>query len=67
MHGAFNPQDLELFGRVMDAACLKLTCDEAGRASVAERILSFAAGGTRDYRTLLAIAIGEQSYFEKAS
>ncbi|MGE4249031.1 MAG: hypothetical protein AB7F09_06560 [Parvibaculaceae bacterium] len=59
MHGAFNPQDMELFGKVVDEACLKLNCDEALRGNVAARVLSFAADGTRDYETLLAIAIGK--------
>ncbi|WP_119271452.1 hypothetical protein [Taklimakanibacter deserti] len=56
MQNAFNPAEIALFSKVVDEACLKLGCDDAERATIAARILSFAAKGTRDYETLLAVA-----------
>lgn len=56
MHNAFNPQEMALLAKVVDDACQKLGCDEAQRATVASRVLSFASKGTRDYDTLIAIA-----------
>jgi hypothetical protein len=43
---------MALFARAVDEACLKLGCDEAQKATVAARVLSFAAKGTHDYETL---------------
>lgn len=65
MQNAFNPQDMALLAKVVDDACRKLGCDEAQRATVASRVLSFASRGTRDYDTLLAIAEFEREAEEK--
>ena len=60
MVNSFEPREIELFAKVVDEACSKLGCDDAQRATVAARVLSFAGKGTRDYDTLLALAVFER-------
>lgn len=57
MQNAFEPDEVELLAKVVNDACVKLDCGEALKPIVAARVLSFAAKGTRDYDTLLDIAV----------
>ncbi len=56
MQSSFTHQELELFAKIVNEACLELGCDEAERKNVETRVLSFAAAGCRDFETLLTVA-----------
>ena len=60
MQNAFDPPEIELFSKVIDDACRRLGCDDALKAMVAARVLSYADQGMRDYETLLAIAMARK-------
>ena len=59
MRNVLTPDEVELVVRVTNEASEALHCDEAMKAVIAERIVSFANRGERRYATLLAIALDE--------
>ena len=63
MHNAFNPQEIALLVKVVDEACAAVKYDEAQKATVAARVIAFAAKGARDYETLLAVATCQSDVF----
>ena len=57
MQNVLTPDELEMVSKVTSEACEKLGCDDAMKAIIAARVLSFANRGERRYETLLAIAL----------
>ena len=59
MKNSFNPADMNLMGKVVNEACLKIGCaDERAKELLALRVLNRAAEGERDFDKLLATALG---------
>jgi hypothetical protein len=63
MHNSFEPEEMALFAKVVNDACLKLGSDDAQREIVAAHVMSWASKGPRDYHTLFAIAVFARDAF----
>jgi hypothetical protein len=63
MHNSFQPEEMALFAKVVNDACLRLNRDDAQRKIVAAHVMSWASKGPRDYDTLFAIAVFARDAF----
>ena len=62
MNNSFNPNEVELLAKVIDAACQKVGCaDERAKEMLALRVLDHAAQGERDFDALLSAALNGQA------
>ena len=61
MKKSFNPADVNLMGKVVNEACLKIGCaDERAKELLALRVLRRAAEGEHDFETLMSVALNDK-------
>ncbi len=67
MKNSFNPDEIIVLAKVVDEACLKVSCaDEKAKELLALRVLDRAAQGERDYKTLLTFALNGRALSDAA-
>ena len=58
MRNSFDPGEMALLIKVVDQACTELgNPDASAKSLIAARIVAYAGEGTRDFKTLLSIAL----------
>jgi hypothetical protein len=68
MEHYFNPDEINILGRVIEKACLRVGCaDERAKEMLALRVLDRAARGERDFDELLSAALNGEGIAHAAA